>query len=109
MYVCSLTQEGELLLHRNMQARPETCLKAIAPSREALVVAVACLFTWYGLADLCAPEGLPFVLGHARYMQAIHGGKATNDTIDAHTMAVWLRGGYAPASVRLARRHAGDP
>jgi hypothetical protein len=29
-------------------------------------------------------------------MKAIHGGKATHDTIDAHTSAVWLRGGMLP-------------
>jgi transposase len=29
-------------------------------------------------------------------MQAIHGGKAKNDTIDAHKIAVWLRGGMLP-------------
>jgi transposase len=54
------------------------------------------LFTWYWLADLCAQEGIPFVLGHALYMKAIHGGKAKNDTIDAHTMAVLRRGGMLP-------------
>jgi hypothetical protein len=26
------------------------------------------MFTWYWLADLCADEGIPFVLGHALYM-----------------------------------------
>jgi transposase len=50
--------------------------------------------TW--LADLCAQEGIPFVLGHALYMKAIHGGKAKNDTIDAHKIAVLLRGGMLP-------------
>lgn len=35
-------------------------------------------------------------LGHARYMQAMHGGKAKNDTIAAHKIAVWLRGGMLP-------------
>jgi hypothetical protein len=59
-------------------------------------MAVACIFTWYWLADLCAQEGLPFVLGHALYMQAIHGGKATNDKIDAQKIAVLLRGGMLP-------------
>ena len=29
-------------------------------------------------------------------MKAIHGGKAKHDTIDAHKMAVWLRGGMLP-------------
>jgi hypothetical protein len=32
------------------------------------------MFTWYWLADLCADEGIDFVLGHALYMRAIHGG-----------------------------------
>jgi transposase len=54
------------------------------------------LFTWYWLADLCAREGIPFVLGHALYMKAIHGGKAKNDRIDAQKIAVLLRGGMLP-------------
>jgi transposase len=96
MYVCILNQDGEILLHRNMKTSPEMFLKTIAPYREDLVVAVACLFTWYGLADLCAQEQIPFVLGHALYMKAIHGGKAKNDQIDAQKIAVLLRGGMLP-------------
>ena len=48
-----------------------------------LVVAAECMFTWYWLADVCAAEGIPFVLGHALAMKAIHGGKAKNDKLDA--------------------------
>jgi hypothetical protein len=70
MYVCILHQGGEILVHRHMPAGPDPFLKAIAPYRADLVVGVACLFTWYWLADLCAREGLPVVLGHALYMQA---------------------------------------
>ena len=96
MDVCILRQDGEMVLHRHMPAGPAPFLKAIAPSREDLVVWVAGIFTWSWLADLCAREGIAFVLGHALYMQAIHGGKAKNDTIDAQTMAVRLRGGMLP-------------
>src|SRR5215470_9670772 len=39
---------------------------------------------------------MPFVLGHALSMKAIHGGKAKNDTIDAQKIAVLLRGGMLP-------------
>ncbi len=74
-------------MHRNMQTNPEPFLKVIAPYREGLVGAVEYMFTWYWLADLCADEGLPFVLGHALYMQAIHGGQANNDKIDSHQIA----------------------
>jgi transposase len=96
MYVCILNQAGEIMLHHNMNTSPETFLKAIAPYREDLVVAVECIFTWYWLADLCAQEQIPFVLGHALYMKAIHGGKAKNDKIDAQKIAVLLRGGMLP-------------
>src|SRR5438093_895446 len=96
MYVCVLNQDGEILLHRNMKTRPEVFLKAIAPYREDLVVAVECIFTWYWLADLCTQEQIPFVLGHALYMKAIHGGKAKNDKIDSQKIAVLLRGGMLP-------------
>ena len=96
MYLCVLNQDGEILVHRNMPAGPEPFLKAVAPSRTDLVVCVECIFTWYWLADLCAREGIPFVLGHALSMKAIHGGKAKNDKIDAQKIAVLLRGGMLP-------------
>src|SRR5882762_8203231 len=96
MSLCILDQAGETLLHRNMTATPEALLKALAPYREDVVVAVECMFTWYWLADLCAEHGIPFVLGHALYMKAIHGGKAKNDKIDAQKIAVLLRGGMFP-------------
>jgi transposase len=96
MYVCILRHDGEILLHRNMKAAPEPFLKAIAPYRDGLVVAVECIFTWYWLADLCAQEDIPFVLGHALYMKAIHGGKAKNDKIDSQKIAALLRGSMLP-------------
>ena len=96
MYVCILNQAGETVLHRNMKTDPALFLKVIAPYREDLVVAVECIFTWYWLADLCVQQGIPFVLGHALYMKAIHGGKAKNDKIDAHKIALLLRGGMMP-------------
>ena len=96
MYVCILNQAGETLLHRNMTATPEALLKAIVPYREQIVLAAECMFTWYWLADCCAEHGISFVLGHALYMKAIHGGKAKNDKIDAHKIAVLLRGGMLP-------------
>src|SRR5713101_2928936 len=96
MYICVLDAEGQIRVHRNGPATPEHFLATIAPYREDLVVAVECIFTWYWLADLCAQEGIAFVLGHALYMKAIHGGKAQNDKIDAPKIAVLLRGGMLP-------------
>jgi len=96
MYVCILDAQGQVLVHKNLRAAPEAFLETIAPYREGLVVAVECIFTWYWLADLCAAEGIDFVLGHALYMKAIHGGKAKNDRIDALKIATLLRGGMLP-------------
>jgi transposase len=105
--LCVLNQEGEVLLHRNMKAAPEPFLKAVAPYRDGLVVAVECIFTGSWLADLCAQEGIPCVLGHALYMKAIHGGKAKHDKIDSHKIAALLRGGMLPhADVYPAARRA---
>lgn len=39
---------------------------------------------------------MAFVLGQALYRKALHGGKAKNDKIDAHKIAVLLRGGMLP-------------
>jgi hypothetical protein len=84
------------MLPRHRTASPETLLQVITPSRATLGVAVACLCPWDWPADLCAPEGLPCVRGHARALQALQGGQATHDTLAAHTMAVVLRGGRRP-------------
>lgn len=96
MYVCIIDEKGEIREHRNLNTDRDAFLKAIAPFREDIVVAVECIFTWYWVADLCHNEGIPFVLGHALYMKAIHGGKAKNDKIDSQKIAVLLRGGMMP-------------
>jgi len=96
MYVCILDAHGQTLVHKNLKATPEAFLEAVDPYREGLVVAVECIYTWYWLADLCAKEEIAFVLGHALYMKAIHGGKAKNDRVDALKIATLLRGGLLP-------------
>jgi transposase len=96
MYVCILDQHGAKRVHKNLPTTPAAFLRLIAPYREDLVVGVEGIFTWYWLADLCQQEGIAFVLGHALYMKAIHGGKAKNDKLDAHKIAVLLRGGMLP-------------
>jgi len=96
MYLCILEQSGDIRFHRNIKTDREVFLKVIEPYREDIVVSVECMFTWYWIADLCAEQDIPIVLGHALYMKAIHGGKAKNDRIDSHKIAVLLRGGMMP-------------
>ena len=91
-------------MHKNIRTDPNTFLQALRPFREDVVVCVECMFTWYWLADLCEDEGIPFVLGHALYMRAIHGGKAKNDRIDSHKIAALLRGGLIPQAYVYPRR-----
>lgn len=96
LYLCIQDQEGNVLLHKNLPCDRARFLEAIEPYRDDLVVASECIFNWYWLADLCAAEGIPFVLGHALYMRAIHGAKAKNDRIDSLKTVSLLRGGLLP-------------
>jgi transposase len=94
--LCILDAKGQIVFQGRLAARPEDFLSAVAPYRDGLAVAYECMFAWYWLADLCAAQGIPFVLGHALYMKAIHGGKAKNDKIDAAKIPRLLRGGALP-------------
>jgi hypothetical protein len=96
MYLCMLDDAGHVVYDKNLAADPDAFLQAVAPFRDGLVVAVECLFCWYWLADLCAREHIAFVLGHALYMKASHGGKSKNEQIDAAKIARLLRGGTLP-------------
>jgi len=107
MSLCRVNPGGESMLHHNMKTAPEPVRKAMAPDRGDRVVCVEGLFTWDGLADLCAHEGIPCGLGHALDRKAIHGGTAQHDTLDAHQLAVLLGGGMLPpASVEPAQMRA---
>jgi transposase len=96
MYVCILNDQGEIVRHENIPAKPEPFLALIADFRDRLVVGVECIFSWYWLADLCEAEGIEFLLGHALYMKAIHGGKSKNDKLDSEKIARLMRGGTFP-------------
>jgi transposase len=98
MFVCILDSQGREVLSQDLPSSPDAFLHAIAPFRDGLVVGVECMFAWYWLADVCAREEIPFVLGHALYMKAIHGGKTKNDAIDARKIAGLLRGGLLPTA-----------
>jgi transposase len=85
--LCVLDSAGVIVLEATLTPDPDRLLAALTPYRDGLVVGCECLFAWYWLADLCAAEGIPFVLGHALYLKAIHGGKTKTDVIDAQKLA----------------------
>lgn len=96
MYVCILDQESNVILHKNIKTDPDSLLKAITPFLPDMALAVECIFTWYWVADFCSEHNIPFVLGHALYMKAIHGSKTKNDKIDSHKIAALLKAGMIP-------------
>lgn len=96
MYVCILDQKGKVKIHQNIKTDAELFFELIFPFLDDVVVGVECVFCWYWLADLCAEHKIPFVLGHALYMKAIHGGKTKNDKIDSYKIASLLKGGNFP-------------
>jgi transposase len=96
MFTHVLDADGQTVFETDLPAGPEVFLDAVKPYREGLVVGCECMFAWYWLADLCEDHSIPFALGHALYMKAIHGGKAKNDRIDAGKIAGLLRGGMFP-------------
>ena len=89
MFTHVLDHAGATVFARDLPAGPEAFRDAIAPFRQGLVVGCECMFAWYWLADLCEDEAIPFTLGHALYMKAIHGGKAKNDRIDATLLKIF--------------------
>ncbi len=110
MYVCVMDSQGNKLLHMNIRNNDFAFfLKKIEPWRHDMTVCCECLFCWYWLADACEEAGLQFVLAHALYLKAIHGGKNKNDRIDSEKLAHLLRSnlippGYAyPAAKRPIR------
>ena len=96
MYVCIISSRGKVKVHQNIKTDPELFFELIFPYLDDLVVGVECVFCWYWLSDFCAQHHIPFTLGHALYMKAIHGGKTKNDRIDSYKIASLLKGGNFP-------------
>lgn len=96
MHLCIVDHAANVVFDRNLPCHAETLLHALTPFRDGLVVGVECMFAWYWVADFCVEHDIAFVLGHALYMKAVHGGKAKNDRIDAGKIARLLRGGNFP-------------
>ena len=98
LYLCVLDQDREIVLHRRIDCDEQKVMRALAPYREDLVIGVECMFKWYWLSDLCDENGIPFVLGHALEMKAVHGRKSGNDRLDAERIARLLGSGMFPVA-----------
>jgi len=96
LYVCIIDQAGNTCLHKEIPASPDKLRHQLEPYIGNIVVGVECMHCWYWVADFCDELGVDFILGHALYMKAIHGGKAKNDRIDSFKIANLIRGGNFP-------------
>jgi transposase len=97
MYVCVMDRQGKKLVHSNVRDNDfDYFLKLVQPYRHDLTVCCECMFGWYWLADACQAAGLKFVLAHALYVKAIHGGKNKNDRIDSEKLTHLLRSNLIP-------------
>ncbi len=106
MYLCVVNHEGKIELHKNIKTRADHFLHLTQPFRQRdCVVGVESTYNWYWLADLCIDQQLPFVLGHALALRAVHGGKTKNDKIDSEKLAMLLRGGNFPVAYVYPREH----
>jgi transposase len=98
MYVCILDYKGKMKVHQNINTDPELFFELIFPYLDDIVVGVECVFCWYWMADFCHQHKIKFILGHALYMKAIHGGKTKNDKTDSYTIANLIKGGNFPVA-----------
>lgn len=88
-YLCVVDRQRNILFHKQISNQDtDKLLSILQPYRHSLVVACESTYAWYWLADLCDQNGIEFILGHALYMKAIHGGKTKNDRIDSHKIAL---------------------
>lgn len=96
LYICIIDNENNVLVHKKISDSPEQLLAILQPYLGNIVVGVECMHCWYWLSDFCEANGIDFILGHALYMKAIHGGKTKNDKIDSLKIAKLIRGGNFP-------------
>lgn len=96
MFVCIMDKLGKIHFHEDMPNDFPRLLLALKSYLGRVAVGVESTYNWYWLGDACHQHKIPFYLGHALYMKAIHGGKKKDDKIDSRTIANLMRSQYFP-------------
>jgi len=97
MYVCVMDRQGKKLVHTNVKDNDFAYfLSSSSPTSTVSPCAASACSGWYWLADACQAAGLTFVLAHALYVRAIHGGKNKNDRVDSEKLTHLLRSNLIP-------------
>lgn len=107
LFLAVLDQQGQTRYARNLPAKPLPFLHALQPFRPHLLVGCECMHSWYWLADTCQDEHIPFALGHAWAMKAVHGSKTKCDRHDAEAIARLLKGGNFPPAYVYPKERRG--
>ena len=97
IYICIMDQDHNILVHRRLRRQStDLLLKILEPFKDSIVIGAESCFAYYWLADFCDDHEFEFILGHALYMKAIHGGKAKNDRIDSKKISLLIQSGMFP-------------
>lgn len=104
LYVCIIDDQGKTLVHQKISNDSSALLDLLKPYLGNIVVGVECMHCWYWVSDFCEDHNIDFIIGHALYMKAIHGGKAKSDRIDSYKIAKLMRGGNFPLGFRYPKQ-----
>lgn len=104
MYICVMDQRGNIKLHRNIRNDFQLFKSLIKDYSSNISVGCESIHSYYWLADGCIENKIPFYLGHAYYMKAIHGGKKKNDKLDSKKIADLMRANHLPVGYVYPKR-----
>src|SRR5262245_24482526 len=110
LFLVVLDRDGQARFSCNLPATPQPFLKAVQPFRDdggGLVVGCECMHCRSWLAGACAAGSIPFVLGPAWAMKAVHGSTTKCDRHDAEAIARLLKGGNFPLAYAYPRERRG--
>jgi len=91
-----MDQKGSIKLHRNIRNDFDFFKSLIEDFNGNISVGCESIHNYYWLADGCIDNNIPFYLGHAYYMKAIHGGKKKDDKLDSKKIADLMRANHLP-------------
>ncbi|MGX9417684.1 IS110 family transposase [Vibrio sp. WJH972] len=103
LYVYIIDAQANVIVHKKIATNKDGLLLILEPYIGNVIVGVECMYCWYWVSDWCRELNIDFILGHALYMKAIHGGKTKNDKIDSFKIAALLRGGNFPIAYDYPR------
>ena len=108
LFLCVLDRDGQEPLRPQPARRPRSpSSKPCSPSATASSSAASACTAGTGSPTPAATHDIPFALGHAWAMKAVHGSKTKCDRHDAEAIARLLRGGNFPLAYAYPKERRG--